>query len=326
MAPPRVTIITPTYNQGRFIGDCISSVLAQGFQDWEQIVIDDGSTDDTAKVVAGFQDERIRYVCQPNVGILRLAETYNKALAMARGEFVAILEGDDLWRPDALSTLVAAMRPGVVLAYGMAQPMRDGRPLGPTIPSERGRAWLGPALSNEPTGTALLAMAHFNGRTFTFPCAVLLRRQTLAAIGGFQQPPGLPFVDLPTFMEVAAQGPFAFVPHVVALWRIHPASATRNRDELAIHGLLAAHAAATLQRHKVRLKLADEGIQDALRSWPAAIEPVRYEQAKAHLAARRWAAARKDFWRVVAGGPWGLRWRACVGVALAALRLRWPRS
>ena len=86
---PLVSIITPTYNHGLYIGRCLESVLAQTEPRWEQIVIDDGSTDGTADVVGRSTDARIRYVSQPHRGITGLGDAYNLALGMARGEYVA---------------------------------------------------------------------------------------------------------------------------------------------------------------------------------------------------------------------------------------------
>ncbi len=94
---PLVSIITPTYNHEKFIGTCIESVLKQTYQNWEMIIIDDGSTDKTGVVVAKYDDDRIKYVKQENLGIWKLSETYNKALDMSMGDLVAILEGDDAW-------------------------------------------------------------------------------------------------------------------------------------------------------------------------------------------------------------------------------------
>src|SRR5258708_22225644 len=93
---PVVSIITPVYNHERFISAAIQSVIWQSYQNWEQIIIDDGSTDSTAKIIAGFLDTRIRYCHQENSGIEALAHTYNRALSLCRGEFIAILEGDKL--------------------------------------------------------------------------------------------------------------------------------------------------------------------------------------------------------------------------------------
>src|SRR5437667_7605704 len=99
---PLVSVITPAYNHRRFIGPCIESLLGQTYTNWEQIIIDDGSTDDTAEVVRSYSDPRIRYFHQENQGIDALAQTYNRALNLSRGELIAVLEGDDLWPEDKL--------------------------------------------------------------------------------------------------------------------------------------------------------------------------------------------------------------------------------
>lgn len=327
MNAPLVTVITPTYNHEAYLETCLNSVKSQTMQNWEQIVIDDGSTDGTPRILSKITDPRVRALRQANVGLLRLAETYNKALSLARGEFIAILEGDDYWPPDSLTTLVSAMRKDTVLAYGLAQLTDDvGRPIEQWIPSPSGRARLGPAVNNQPVGTALLAMASPWGKTYTFPCALLIRRTTLATLGGFQQPEGIPFVDLPTFLQLAARGPFAFVPKVTGYWRIHAASATRNRDDARITERLADHVKTVLEQYRAPLGLSDAAVAAALSAWPDHIQHVRYEQAKAHLLAHRWHAARIEFARVAREGPRQLRWRAAGGNFLARLHLPWPTA
>ena len=74
MKKPLVSIITPTYNHEKFIGQCIESVLSQTFSTWEQIIIDDGSTDGTLETIARYKDKRIRYIWQENMGIWRLGK------------------------------------------------------------------------------------------------------------------------------------------------------------------------------------------------------------------------------------------------------------
>jgi glycosyltransferase involved in cell wall biosynthesis len=130
ISSPLVSIITPTYNHEKFIRACIESVLRQTYQNWEQIIIDDGSTDATAQIVREYCDDRIRYYYQENAGIEALAHTYNGALSLARGELVAILEGDDFWPGDKLSRMVPAFEnSSVVLAYGeMREADIDGEP------------------------------------------------------------------------------------------------------------------------------------------------------------------------------------------------------
>ncbi len=66
---PLISIITPTYNHANFIRKCIDSVIEQDYPNWEQIIIDDGSTDDTSNIISEFDDKRIIYIKQDNIGI-----------------------------------------------------------------------------------------------------------------------------------------------------------------------------------------------------------------------------------------------------------------
>lgn len=103
-----VSIIMPTYNCGRFISESIRSVLAQTYKNWELIIVDDCSTDNTAAVVSSFSDERIQYYHnEHNSGA---AITRNKALREARGRWMAFLDSDDLWLPEKLEKQLAFMQ------------------------------------------------------------------------------------------------------------------------------------------------------------------------------------------------------------------------
>ena len=99
MSDPAVSVVVATYNHGRWLGDAIASVRAQTLADWELLVADDGSTDDTAAVVASSGDSRVRYL--PGVRAERAAAR-NRGIAAARGELVAFLDADDLWPPRKL--------------------------------------------------------------------------------------------------------------------------------------------------------------------------------------------------------------------------------
>ena len=102
-----VSIIMPSWNTGRFIGESIQSVLNQTYRNWELIIVDDCSTDNTDEVVASFQDERIRYFHnEHNSGA---ALTRNYALREARGEWIAFLDSDDLWEPEKLEHQIKFM-------------------------------------------------------------------------------------------------------------------------------------------------------------------------------------------------------------------------
>lgn len=95
LSTPLVSIITPTYNHEKYITECIRSAISQTYQNWEMIIIDDGSTDRTQTLIKSFSDNRIKYIYQEHLGAYQLGLTYNKALNQTKGKFIAILEGDD---------------------------------------------------------------------------------------------------------------------------------------------------------------------------------------------------------------------------------------
>lgn len=103
-----VSIIMPSYNTGRYIKESIESVLAQTYENWELIIVDDCSTDGTDQVIAPFlADDRIR--CFKNRENSGAAVSRNRALREARGEWIAFLDSDDLWLPEKLEKQVRFM-------------------------------------------------------------------------------------------------------------------------------------------------------------------------------------------------------------------------
>lgn len=96
------SVIIPAYNAAPFIQNSIGSVLAQTVSDFEILVVDDGSKDDTGRVVAGIGDLRIRYIYQENAGV---SAARNKGILNAKGEYVCFLDADDLWKPYHLEVL-----------------------------------------------------------------------------------------------------------------------------------------------------------------------------------------------------------------------------
>lgn len=108
MAPqPRVTVLIPVYNGEKFLAEAIESILGQTFTDFELLIIDDGSTDSTPRVISAFNDPRIRF--ERNQQNLGLSETLNRGKVMARGEYLARMDSDDVSLPQRLSRQVAFM-------------------------------------------------------------------------------------------------------------------------------------------------------------------------------------------------------------------------
>jgi len=103
----RVSVIIPCYNHAHYLPDAVNSVLAQTFTDWEALIVDDGSTDNTCEVAAQFTDPRIRYIYQENRG---LSAARNTGIRAAKGEFIALLDADDVWEPTFLEVMITALQ------------------------------------------------------------------------------------------------------------------------------------------------------------------------------------------------------------------------
>lgn len=98
---PDFSVVISAYNKAGFLGEAIKSVLAQTCPDFELIIIDDGSTDNTKGIVDSFSDKRIRYYYQENSGLP--ASARNKGMSLARGKYIALLDADDFWYKDKLA-------------------------------------------------------------------------------------------------------------------------------------------------------------------------------------------------------------------------------
>lgn len=131
MSGSLVTVIMPAYNAGRFVADAVESVIAQTFLDWEMLIVDDGSTDRTAEIIAEYErrDRRIRVVTlEPNRG---LANARNEGLDRARGDFIAFIDSDDVWLPEKITRQVAAMEQHRAdISYTGYERRREGRQRG----------------------------------------------------------------------------------------------------------------------------------------------------------------------------------------------------
>lgn len=260
----KVSIVTPTYNHASFIGACIESVLAQSYQNWEMLIVDDGSADGTGETVATYRDQRIVYLRQEHKGLAALGERYNLALGQATGDFIAILEGDDFWPPNRLERQLPEFDDSdVVLASGLfAATDEHGRRLDIMpllLPPPH-------ALLNDPIGSSSIAMMAASYLTFAFPVSTMVRKEALLRIGGFQQTDYLPLVDYPTFMNLGLLGRWRFDCEVLGYWRRHSESVTSTRF-LAILDGAQRYASEFLQAHRRELPLRDNDLQNIRNEW-----------------------------------------------------------
>jgi glycosyltransferase involved in cell wall biosynthesis len=222
---PLISILTPVYNRRAYIPETIRSVLTQSYENWEWILLDDGSTDGTGEIIQAFKDSRIHYFYQEHAGVDHLARTFNSALARSHGTFIAMLDSDDYWPPDKLEVQVRYFDdPDVVLSYGECELVNQN---GETIytmrlPEDPGIA------GNRPTGSSL-GHALFSRYGFIANSTVMMKKDALLSIGGFVNAEGL-YQDFPTWMTLALYGPFAAVPRCLGYYRRHTSAISFNAE------------------------------------------------------------------------------------------------
>ncbi len=162
---PLVSVIIPTFNRGHIIARSVDSVLAQTFTDYEIIVVDDGSTDNTGEFLKKHYGDRIQYISQSvNKG---LANARNRGIEASRGTYIAILDDDDLWLPEKLALQVELLKkdPELSLAYcGTMKVNSRGELIEEIRPSQRGQIFEAMLYQNCLLGPASVAI---------FPRAVL---------------------------------------------------------------------------------------------------------------------------------------------------------
>jgi GT2 family glycosyltransferase len=223
---PRVSVIIPTYNRAHFLTAAIESVLAQtGLDalgiDIEIIVADDGSTDNTAEVVAAY-GASVRYLPLPHRG--QPAAPRNAGLAVATGEYIAFLDSDDLFLPQKITRQVPVLQANAEIGLVYS----DGRFFENTPDRIAGRALAG---LETPSGEVFGALLAAN---FVFMPLLVVRRALLEKTGGFKEHPDLLVAeDYDLWLRLARQTKFQFVDAEVAAIRLHEGNISGN--SLRIH-------------------------------------------------------------------------------------------
>lgn len=225
---PKVSVVIAAYNMANYLPLSLDSALAQDYPDFEVIVLDDGSTDNTRDVVASYGD-RVRYHWQPNQGV---AVAYSNLLLLAAGDYIHHLDADDILLPGALKRLAAILddHAEVGLAYGMA-PIIDAtgrvysRRKAPRAFERLGVIHPGAAFKE------LLRGCHITTST------VMLRKSVLETVAPFQ-PQAVPGEDWDMWMRVAAEYALAYTTEPIAQYRIHDASITAG---YTVEKVLASH-------------------------------------------------------------------------------------
>jgi len=220
---PRVSVIVPLYNTRRYVAQALDSALAQKYRDFEVVVVDDGSTDGGEEIAQRYAQRfphRVRVVRQSNAG---LPAARNTALHAGRGEYFALLDADDVWHPQHLALAMAAFDADPDLGLVHANIRRvdaNGRALG--VPA---RLWA-------PGTDAYRALA-LREEHVACPTAVF-SREAVRKVGGFDlQFTHLGCEDRDLWLRIAERFRLRYLDRVVADYRVHSTSMSRNRERMA---------------------------------------------------------------------------------------------
>jgi glycosyltransferase involved in cell wall biosynthesis len=219
---PEISVVIPTYNRAAMVVEAVASVLAQEGADFELIVVDDGSTDETGQRLAGFGG-RLRYHREPHAGV---SAARNRGLRLSRGSLIAFVDSDDLWLPGKLRIQQQFLRqhPEVLVCQTEEIWWRNGKRVNPKRRHQK------------PSGDIFRRSLNL---CLVSPSAVMMRRQLFERVGDFDEELAAA-EDYDLWLRVATQYPIPLLPRALVIKRGgHPdqLSATPGIDRYRIRSL-----------------------------------------------------------------------------------------
>jgi GT2 family glycosyltransferase len=213
----RVAVVIPAFRAETHVGDAVRSVFSQTLQDWEAVVVDDGSPDATAEAAEGAAagDSRVRVVRAARSGLPAVAR--NLGIELTSASLVAFLDADDVWYPEKLARQVAvfAARPDVGVVHCLAQRHDDEKPL---------------ATSEDDADPDLPFVRRLVRENAIVTSSVVVRRSLLDEHGGFDADPNLRGTeDLELWLRLARHAQFEFVGEPLLAYRAHNAQLSADR-------------------------------------------------------------------------------------------------
>ncbi len=212
----KVSVVIPVYNAENYIAETIESALDQTIHDHEVIVVNDGSTDGSAAVIAGYGDH-IVYLEQSNSGV---SAARNAGIQSARGEYVAFLDQDDVFEADRLEKLAAFLdeHPDHATVYSMASRIDSaGQPL-PAKPMET------------PSGDIFRELFI---KSHIAPSMIMCRREALITVGMFSEDFSSEGEDYDLMLRLAQHSPIGVVMEDLVRYRVHPTNTCKQKEDIA---------------------------------------------------------------------------------------------
>src|SRR5947209_2872680 len=218
---PKVSIIIPAYYQGRFLRAALESALGQSHRNVEVVVIDDGSTDDTAEIAAGFAD-RIKYIRQENAG---LPSARNRGIRESSGDYLCFMDSDDFYDPEKVQRQAELLDADPELGFVYCDIITTDE-AGQPLPEQASVYSPSRQMSGNIFQTLMLA-GYFP------PHTVMIRRRVLEAVGEFDPELG-GHADYELWLRAAAAGHTAcFINQKLAYYRTYPTSMSKDGQHMA---------------------------------------------------------------------------------------------
>ncbi len=216
-----VSVVVTTYNRACMVAEAIDSILRQTFEDFELIVVDNFSTDNTEDIIKTYTDKRIRYFRHQNNGLIAVNRNYG--IKQAQGEYIAFCDDDDLWYPEKLDRCLNSLRQDkdIILVCHDVNVIYKGGAIRVDI--------CGPYV--EPMYYRLLFQDNC-----VFTSAVIARRDRLLAVDGFNERPDFAGVeDYDLWMRLAKVGKFYFLHETLGEYRVHENTYTYDIEKRTRH-------------------------------------------------------------------------------------------
>lgn len=227
MKKPLVSLIMPLYNHEKFLQKSISTILDQTYSKLELIIIDDGSTDNSLEIINGFNDNRIRYIYQNNLGVKKLNLTINKGLKLAKGSLVTMVASDDYLPLDRFENQIKYFdNEEIDLVFGNI-----------TLTDENGKKikLIRPSIdynyNKQPKEKKI--RKYFENNYIPQP-STLIRTSALKKIGGYIQKNYMYAEDYPTQLNLMMNGEVLYINKNFSFYRLHDSQMTRLHQDKMI--------------------------------------------------------------------------------------------
>jgi len=215
---PLVSVVIPSYNHAQYLGRALQSVIDQTYNNWEIIVVDNHSTDNTDKVIEYYSDPRIRYFKIQNNGIIAISR--NIAIKAALGEWIAFLDSDDWWRPDKLKVCIENINKGVDIIH---------HDLG--IISNKYNFLKRRLIKSRQLKLPITLDLIVNGNALA-TSSVMVKRKLLIQVSGMSENPALVAAeDYNTWLRISQLSDgFKYIPELLGFYQIHNMGTSSSKD------------------------------------------------------------------------------------------------